>query len=54
MNRDYPRCSADREDDEPPDDAQPTPHRCRHGWTGDPDKPTPCPTCKPHLARRDT
>lgn len=29
------------------------PHRCENGWTlpHDPDRPRPCPTCRPHLVR---
>jgi len=30
------------------------PHACDGGWTGPEDRPRPCPTCRPHLARRTT
>jgi hypothetical protein len=39
------------------DEPEPARHNCRRGWLppawNDPDeRPRPCPTCKPHLARR--
>jgi hypothetical protein len=33
------------------DPSAPQQHTCNRGWlpTGDPDRPRPCPTCKPHV-----